>query len=120
MGFDIAPLPAQDSFGAVVTGLSPDAIDDPVVGKALRDLWIDKGLIVFRGIEGIEAQVRLSALFGQPVEHYLKETGWRPAHPLLTDIEYDDTTGEGDLYEIDGELRGAWLPWHSDAAYAAE
>lgn len=120
MAFDIAPLPGQDSFGAVVTGLSIDSIEDAAVRKALNDLWIDKGLIIFRGVEGIDAQVRLSAVFGQPVEHYLKEADWKPAHPLLTDIEYDDTTGEGDLYEIDGKLVGAWLPWHSDAAYAAE
>jgi taurine dioxygenase len=120
MSFDVAPLPGQDSFGAVVTGLEIDAIEDAAVRKALNDLWIDKGLIVFRGVEGIDAQVRLSAVFGQPVEHYLKDTLWKPAHPLLTDIEYDDTTNEGDLYEIDGKLVGAWLPWHSDAAYAAE
>lgn len=120
MAFDVAPLPGQDSFGAVVTGLSIDSIEDAAVRKALNDLWIDKGLIIFRGVEGIDAQVRLSAVFGQPVEHYLKAADWKPAHPLLTDIEYDDTTGEGDLYEIDGKLVGAWLPWHSDAAYAAE
>jgi len=120
MAFDTAPLPGQDSFGAVVSGLSIDSIDDPAVRTALKALWIDKGLIVFRGLAGIEAQVRLSEVFGQPVEHYLKDSLWQPAHPLLTDIEFDDTTGEGDLYEIDGKLVGAWLPWHSDAAYAAE
>ena len=120
MAFDIAALPGQDSFGAVVSGLSVDSIEDAAVRKALNDLWIDKGLIIFRRVEGIDAQVRLSAVFGQPVEHYLKDTAWQPAHPLLTDIEYDDTTNEGDLYEIDGKLLGAWLPWHSDAAYAAE
>jgi taurine dioxygenase len=120
MAFDVAPLSGQDSFGAVVTGLAIDSIEDVAIRKALNDLWIDKGLIIFRGVGGIDAQVRLSAVFGQPVEHYLKAADWKPAHPLLTDIEYDDTTGEGDLYEIDGKLVGAWLPWHSDAAYAAE
>jgi taurine dioxygenase len=121
MTFDIAPLPGQDSFGAVVTGLAIESVDDPAVADALRQLWIDKGLIIFRGIEGLDAQVRLSRLFGTPVEHSLSEgAGWHPPHPLVTDIEYDDTTGEGDLYEIGGELRGAWLPWHSDAVFVAE
>jgi len=42
---------------------------------------------------------------------YLKDSLWQPAHPLLTDIEYDDTTNEGDLYEIDGRLVGALAAW---------
>jgi taurine dioxygenase len=34
---------------------------------------------------------------------------------VIADIEYDEE--DGDLYEINGELRGGFLPWHFDLAY---
>lgn len=121
MTMKISDLQGQDAFGAVVSGLAPEAIDDAGVRKELYDLWIDRGLIVFRGLEGIETQVRLSEVFGRPVEHTVQQgVDWPRAHKLIVDIEYDDTKGEGDVYEVDGEQRGAWLPWHSDAVYVAE
>ena len=65
--FHTAQLPGQDRYGVVVTGLAPGAIDDPEVRQALFDLWIDKGLVVFRGIEGgVDTQVRLSEIYGEP------------------------------------------------------
>lgn len=121
MTFHVSPLPNQDAFGAMVTGLSPGDIDDTAVRQALNDLWTDKGLIVFRGLEGLETQIRLSWIFGRPVEHTIQQgVTWPRAHQLIVDIEYDDSRGEGDIYEVDGEILGAWLPWHSDGAYVAE
>ncbi len=121
MTFMVAPLPGQDEFGAVVTGLSPDSLGDPGVRKALCDLWIDKGVIVFRGMEGIDTQIRLSEVFGEPEEHpMLRGVDAPREHKLIIDFEYNDKTGEGDVYEIDGEVRGGWLPWHSDLIYVAE
>ena len=69
MGFAVADLPGQAEFGAVVTGPAPERLDDPALRQVLYDLWIDKGVIVFRGLEGLEVQVRLSEVFGQPQEH---------------------------------------------------
>ena len=57
MGYSLSPLPGQAEFGAVVTGFTPEMLDDPGVRKALYDLWIDKGVIVFRGIEGLDTQL---------------------------------------------------------------
>src|SRR5262249_37390192 len=96
--------------------LKPDMLDDPDVRKSLYDLWIDKGVIVFRDMEGIDTHLRLSEVFGECEEHPLLRGVDQPReHKLIIDIRFDETGG--DLYEIDGELRGAWLPWHSDLQY---
>jgi taurine dioxygenase len=36
-------------------------------------------------------------------------------HPTLIDLKFN--AGEQEHHEIDGELIGGWLPWHSDLAY---
>jgi taurine dioxygenase len=114
--FHTSPLPGGPAFGATVTGLDADAIDDPAVADALRALWIDKGVILFRGVAGLDAQLRLSALFGAPEEHpLLVGVDQKRTHHVIADIEYDEE--EGDIYEIGGEPRGGFLPWHFDLAY---
>jgi taurine dioxygenase len=121
MSFEVAPLPGQDEFGAVVTGLSPDSLSDPRVRKALYDLWIDKGVVVFRDMDGIDTQLRLSEVFGEPEEHpLLRGVDVPREHKLIIDFEYNARTGEGEVYEVDGEVRGGWLPWHSDLVYVSE
>jgi taurine dioxygenase len=116
MLFNVAPLPGQSAFGAVITGLSPDSLDDPVTRKALYDVWVDKGVIVFQGLTALDSQLKLSDIFGQPEIHPLLVGIDRPReHKFIADIEYDQS--DGDLYEIDGEPRGGWLPWHFDLAY---
>ena len=118
MRFKISPLAGQDSFGAVVTDLSSEAIDDPATRQALYDLWIDRGVIVFRELEGAETQLRLSEIFGEMQDHPLtRSMGIKVGDTRLSDIRYDPA--ESDLYELsDGQTRGAWLPWHYDLIYA--
>jgi taurine dioxygenase len=115
MGFNVGPLPGQD-FGAVVTGLTPDMIDDPAVRKTLYDLWIDKGVVVFKDMTGLDTQLRLSEIYGEPAEHpLLVGVQQERTHHVIADIEYDKE--DGDLYLVNGEARGGYLPWHFDLAY---
>jgi taurine dioxygenase len=119
VGFTVGPLPGQKDFGAVVSGLSPEALDDPATRQALYDLWIDKGVIVFRGLTGLETQLKLSAIFGEPEEPpLLRGVNQKRTHQIIADVEYDPE--DGDIYEIGGELIGGYLPWHFDSAYNAE
>lgn len=116
MDFNISPLPGCDAFGAVVSELAPEAIGRPDVRKQLYDLWIDKGVIVFKGLADLETQVQLSEIYGEPEIHPLLVGIDRPReHFVIAEIEY--VQEDGDLYEIDGELRGGYLPWHFDLAY---
>src|SRR5262245_60247121 len=116
MSFGVCLLDERLAFGAIVTDLDPATLDDPAVAAALRALWIDRGLVVFRGLTGLGTHVRLSRVFGEPELHPLRVTAFdRP--PEISDIAYDPA--DGDVYELDGEQRGGWLPWHFDLVYVA-
>jgi len=115
--FTVSELPGMSDFGAVVSGLTPPMLKDEAVRRQLHDLWIDKGVIVFRKLEGLEAQLELSAIFGDPAEHpLLVGVKDQPrTHHVIADINYVE--GHGDLYIINGEEIGGYLPWHFDLAY---
>lgn len=114
MPISVENLPGQDAFGAVVTGLTKGDIDDPAVIDRLRALWIDRGVIVFRGTDGTaETHIALSEKFGDLLVHPLAPKD--VPNPSLATIRYD--AGKGDLYTVDGENRGGWQPWHFDLAY---
>lgn len=117
MSYDVRPLDERLAFGSVVTGLDPATLDDAAVAQALYDLWIERGVVVFRGLPGgLQTHIRLSRVFGEPELHPLRVSGFdRP--PEITDIRYDPA--DGDVYELDGAQRGAWLPWHFDLVYVA-
>ncbi len=116
MGFSIGPLPGQSDFGAVVTGLVPDMLGDSEVRTVLSDLWVEKGVVVFKDLTGLDNQLRLSEIYGEPEEHpLLVGIDQERTHHVIADIEYDQE--DGDLYVVNGELRGGYLPWHSDLAY---
>ena len=117
MAFRNEPLVEAPGLGAVVTGLAVEALCDPEVGDRLRALWIEAGLLVFRGLKGGSVtQDRLSRVFGEPEMHPLFAD--RPGqHPTLIDLVFDPEVQE--IYELGGEQRGGWLPWHSDLIYTA-
>lgn len=115
MAIRIEPLPGGHAFGAVVLGVTGSAIDDPAVQQSLRELWIDKGLLVFRGTDGERTtQVGLSRIFGE-FELHPAAYARLPGHPELTQLHYDPDSGF--IVDIDGDVRGAYLPWHSDLIY---
>lgn len=115
--FDVVPLPGQTRYGAMVTELDPGTLDDPNVRRALHDLWIDKGLIVFRGLAGgIDTQLGLSEIYGEPEVHpMMAGTDIKTEHKALAPIEFDRE--DGNIYEVGGEQVGGYLPWHFDGAY---
>jgi taurine dioxygenase len=113
--FTNKPLPGAGGFGAEVSNLSRDDLGDPKVRKALYELWIQEGLIVFRGLQGPETQIALSEVFGPCITHPVKHLDISREFPELHSVRYDPQAG--DIYEVDGVELGAWLPWHSDLIY---
>lgn len=111
--FDVGPLPGDPPFGTTVTGLTREALADERVRERLRALWIERGVMVFRGLEGEETQLELSRCFGKLIAHPTRET--RADHPELMTVRYRPE--DGWLMRVDGEPRGSWLPWHSDLIY---
>jgi taurine dioxygenase len=112
--FAVAPLAKGLPFGAVITELRMDDLKDQDTRKELYDLWIQSGVMVFKGWEGEEAQLELSRCFGKPVQHPAREARGAE-HPELMNVHYEPDTGW--LLNVDGELRGNWLPWHKDLIY---
>jgi taurine dioxygenase len=116
MSFTVKPLSGRSAFGAVVADLDPAQIQDPEVRRQLYDLWIDKGVIVFKSLTDLDTQIHLSEIYGEPEIHPLLVGIDRPReHFVIAEIDYVEE--DGDLYEVDGELRGGYLPWHFDLAY---
>ncbi len=72
-------------------------------------------MVVFRGLDGgEETHLLLSRVFGELEDHAMTRDR-ADRHPELLDIFYDGSKGE--IYEVDGKLLGAWLPWHIDLIY---
>jgi taurine dioxygenase len=117
MAYAVSDLSKDLAYGSVVTGLTPDQIQDPAVRQALYDLWVDRGLIVFRGVPGgADTQIALSEVFGAPEIHPLRDQSRTDGVPKLADIYF--RPDEGDIVRFqDGSRRGAWLPWHFDLFY---
>lgn len=114
-GLDISPLAPGLPFGATVTGLTRADLDREEVRGALKDLWIDRGVLLFRGGDAdSDTHVTLSQCFGRLEAHVFRES-WVDGHPELVKIKYYPE--DGTCYDIDREQRGGWLPWHADLIY---
>jgi taurine dioxygenase len=114
--FDVGPLAEGLPFGATVSGLTRFHLRQGEVRRALFDLWIDKGVILFRGEANSDMHVELSRCFGELEPHPFPEAA-EPGHPELVKIKYYPE--DGTCYDLGGEQRGGWLPWHSDLIYTA-
>jgi taurine dioxygenase len=113
--FEVSQLAPALPFGATVSGLTRDALENGEVRKALVDLWVDKGVILFRGgEESREMQLDLSRVFGPLEKHVFSETHAEGEDELTKIKFYPD---DGTYYDIGGELLGSFLPWHSDLIY---
>lgn len=113
--FAVRPLQQGLAFGAKVEGLQRVHLQDSAVRRALVDLWIDRGVVLFRdGDHMPEMQVELSQCFG-PLEAHMFPESRAEDHPELVKVKYYPDNGT--VMELDGKLLGGWLPWHSDLAY---
>ncbi len=112
---DIAPPGDGIPFGAMVSGLTRVQLQDEPVRRALIDLWIEQGVILFCGGElTSDMHVELSRCFGELEPHPFPEAT-EPGFPDLVKIKFYPE--DGTYYDVGGEQRGGWLPWHSDLIY---
>ena len=67
---EVQPLDESLSFGARVTGVTREALDDEAVRAKLKSLLEDRGVIVCKNVEQTaDMQVKLSKVFGPLKEH---------------------------------------------------
>ena len=115
--YRVSPLGAALPFGATISGLTREHLQDASVRSSLNALWIEHGVLLFRGGESSqEMHLELSRCFG-PLEAHLFPESRQEGFPDLVKIKfYPD---DGSLYDVNGEMRGGWLPWHSDLSYTS-
>ncbi|MET0587142.1 MAG: TauD/TfdA family dioxygenase [Novosphingobium sp.] len=126
-GITVRNLSDDISFGARIDGLTWDNIDDPAIRAQVREVFEDRGMIVFENMEPTaKMQVALSTIFGPLKDHPTKatprdeETG--DAALGVIDMHYDPKKGDemGVPVEIDGKVVARFSPWHFDHCYNDE
>src|SRR4051794_34121840 len=97
-------------FGARVTGLTGSQLKDTEVRAQLNQLFLDRGVIVFEGLEpSADLQVEVSTVFGPLKDHPVASVGRADANRLLGVIEIK-TGPEAGIVEIDGKPLVTWQP----------
>lgn len=113
-----SPLQGDLDFGVRISGVTQQALEDEDIRQELRDVFENRGLIVFEGIEPSgRMQVALSNVFGSLKEHpvpSLKRVD-QDTVPGVIDMRYDPE--KSGVYEVDGKVLVQWLPWHFDHCY---
>jgi len=115
---DVNGLSESLVFGRKITGLVAADLGDESIVRELRDLWVRYGLIVFRdGQCDPDFQVALSRCFGELQVHAVKEM----LHPERDELFVAKGGGtDSSLLEVNGEVLGGYIPWHSDQVFLAE
>lgn len=115
MPYTIEKLSPELAFGKIVRGLTARDIEKDEVRDELRRLWIEDGLVLFRDGEISEDfQLDLSRIFGPLEAHPVKEIQTEGKPELITLVS---EPGDVTVLEIDGEIGGGFLGWHTDLVY---
>lgn len=116
----IRTKPISPIMGLEIEGADLTRPLDEATRTAIRDAWIEAGVILFRGAgTSDEIQMRLSEVFGA-MEPAATADMNRPDNPYLMTIGYDpkDTAPRfAQHYVVDGIARAGWLGWHWDQSF---
>lgn len=113
-------LPA--GIGLEVEGLDLSRPLDAGTREALWQLFIEAGVLVFRGAGTTpEAHIELSRAFGELELHSNREA-WVEGCPELIDISYRPPsdplfTDLQPVYDVGGVHLAGWLAWHTDQCF---
>jgi taurine dioxygenase len=111
--FDVKPL--SPLIGVEVTGLDLSSSIDTETASALRDLWLEHLVLLFRDqILSEQDQVRFACCFGEPTipgsaKRFENQPDHEPAVMLIGNIREDG--------KIIGSLPDGELQFHSDSAF---
>ena len=120
-------LSPEYTFGSIVHGVTWDTLADEAVRQELRDIFEDRGLIVFEGVEASgKMQAEISKVFGPLKDHPTRSTarvtedyvpGLIDMHSQPRDISDGDLRG---LVKSNGKIVTRFSPWHFDHCYNDE
>jgi taurine dioxygenase len=115
MTFTTRPIDPSRPFGRIVENLGLDALRDEATRQDLRRLWADHGLLVFRGETDPRFHLELSRVFGPLEPHTVRELRVED-QPELYRLRHSPEIDPW-LYDVGGEIKGGWVPWHFDLAF---
>ncbi|WP_313807654.1 TauD/TfdA family dioxygenase [Sphingobium sp.] len=117
-GLTVRPLAA--GFGAEVSGLDLSRPLDDATVAAIRDIWIEAGLLLFRDAShDDEAQMRLSRAFGE-MEPAATADMNDPNNQYMMTLAYDPDDKSPRFqqhYHFGGKDRAGYIPWHWDQSF---
>jgi taurine dioxygenase len=114
----VDPVRADISFGARVSGISYEDLQNEGVRAELRDLFERYGFLILSGVEATpRMQVAFSTVFGPLKDHPSKATPRAGGDDLLGVIEIRHEANAPGMVRLDGKLLSQWLPWHFDHCY---
>ena len=119
---DVRPLEADLPFGARITGVTRETIADESTRQQIRDVFEDRGVIVFEDVEQTgQFQSMLSKVIGPLKDHPVKTVARvdKGDDDMLGVISISTNPNSG-IVEIDGKQLVTWQPWHFDHAYNDE
>ena len=105
------------AVGAEVIGLVPGREQDPAVAAALRQAWLDHGILLFHDVDSVDYHLSLSRAFGELELHPYPELR-SDLHPRL--IELGGSKRPPAYVYDEKEVRVNRIPWHRDTAYTPE
>jgi taurine dioxygenase len=115
---NIRDLSGDHPFGARISGVTMANVGDEDVGQTLRDVFDDRGMIVFEDMENTEEmQFALSDVFGPPQVYAIKNSGVEDEQRPGV-IHFTAGEGASTITEFAGRRRAGHVPWHFDACYA--
>ncbi|MDB5724197.1 MAG: hypothetical protein JWQ16_951 [Novosphingobium sp.] len=117
MAIVVETLDEKLPFGARVGGVTAKLLTDPATRAQLNELFLDRGMIVFEGVEPTpQMQVDISTVFGPLKEHPVPSVARVDKDSLPGVIEISSGP-QSCIVEIGGEPLSTWQPWHFDHAY---
>jgi taurine dioxygenase len=118
---EVKPLRDDLSFGVRVTGVTREALADEAVRRQLRELFEDKGMIIFEEIEPTSRMhVELSDVFGPLKDHPVATVARVDQDTMPGVIDMRHNREDPILVELEGKTLAQWLPWHFDHCYNNE
>ncbi len=117
----IRPLSDDLPFGARIAGVNWDTVKNEAVRLQIRDVFEDRGMIVFEDMEASNTmQIELSSVFGPPQVYAIEGVPQLEDEGVPGIVDFGSPTGETTVFDFGGELRAGWVNWHFDACYTAK
>jgi taurine dioxygenase len=117
----VTPLQDDLPFGARISAVTWENVEDEAVRKQINDVFEDRGMIVFEDVEpSSRMQVAISTVFGPLKDHPVKTVPRVDQGAMPGVIEMKPDPKKACIVEVDGQPRMSWQPYHFDHCYNNE